>query len=376
MRQIRPFRTFLFLFLLVPIACTNTLTTSPETPKGAEDFGYNLLVDSGGSVELKRDGWQEFHPSSFGAVLYPTDQLNPAPSGRAVVLCQDLSLWIVPTGVPSSLNTGCPPPSEPALKRNGSYITPSRGAIDESIPYIISPRMTSLLKSQPILRWNEISGDDETEYRVVIRKAELGEIIWETKAKESGIPFSDNTLLQPDVDYLLVVEANNDKSSEDEGTAELGFQLMDEYDISLLESKIEKINSLDLTDTAKSLALAHLYSGNNLKAAAIETLEELVKDGVEEVAVYQLLGELNLQLGVFLIAQGWYEKSMHRSESQHDAEGLAASQAGLGAVYAALGAKDQNDPIIWLTKAKEGYLALGDVQRAEELTKQLEELDN
>ena len=245
-------KTLLAVMLVVVLGVLACSSGNDEKPAP----GLNLLVVVEGPAELKRKEWSGFHPTAFGTVLHRGDQLRPAKGAKAVVLCDGLTTWTVPAGVPSGLSTGCPPPQKPVLVRDGGTIGPSRGASDNSIPYIISPRRTSLLNGQPILRWNEISSKDVTEYRVVIRKEELGDVVWETKAKESGIQFPDDTRLQSGVAYLLVVEAKNGTSSEDEGTPDLRFSLMDEAEVRRVESIVEELEGLELADEAKSFALA------------------------------------------------------------------------------------------------------------------------
>src|SRR5688572_13455644 len=136
------------------------LGCSPPAPTSAPPTkpGLNLLIAADGEVLLKRNSWSGFHPASFGAVLNRGDQLQPAVDAKVVVLCENLTTWTVPGGIPSGLNNGCPQVPEPALASAGGLIANTRGGTDPLIPYIISPRSTKLLDPMPTLRWNAAHG--------------------------------------------------------------------------------------------------------------------------------------------------------------------------------------------------------------------------
>ena len=212
------------VLVLLMVACsgqtgiTPTVEPSPipthTEPPVIEEPGHNLLIEAEGDIQLKRDDWSDYHPTDFGASLQRGDQLRPADGSKAVVLCDDLVIWTVPAGVPSGLTNGCTYQPDPPLVRNGSQLGNVRGPTDNLIPYIISPRATQLLTFTPTLRWNSVPGT--TSYNVRVRG---GDVDWSTEVEGTEIEYPGDPPLEPDVWYLLIIEADNDKSSQDEGKA-------------------------------------------------------------------------------------------------------------------------------------------------------------
>jgi len=50
---------------------------------------------------FKRSEWNSYTSTSLGASLYAGDQIRPAKGAKAVVLCEGLTQWTVPTGAPA-----------------------------------------------------------------------------------------------------------------------------------------------------------------------------------------------------------------------------------------------------------------------------------
>src|SRR5258708_5126011 len=75
-------------------------------------------------------------------------------SSRAKVVCSDLTLHDVPTGI-----VGVPcPVSRVVLRRvDGTLINATRGwPSDGSFPVVLSPRKTKLISANPTLRWSPV----------------------------------------------------------------------------------------------------------------------------------------------------------------------------------------------------------------------------
>jgi hypothetical protein len=354
------------LALLLLIFLTLACGSSAPTAKPSSEAGVNLLIVAEGEVLLKRDGWNDFHPTSFGVILNRGDQLQPASDAQAVVLCDNLSAWTVPAGVRSGLNNGCPQSSEPQLVRGESAIGNTRGSADPLIPYIISPRATKLLDSTPTLRWNPVPGAKNYNLRV-------SGTDWQTESSTDEYVYDGKPPLQPGVDYLWIVEADTGKSSQDEGLPGLGFSVLFDEEAERVRADSASIDELALSDEAKIFALAQLYSGHGLYAEAIQMLEELAEAGNQETNVYRALGELYQQVGLLAQAESSYSTALEFAESVGDVEGTVAAQSGLGEVYVALG--NENEAVRWLTLAQAGYEILGDSQRASQIAEELAELD-
>jgi hypothetical protein len=284
---------------------------------------------------------------------------------KAVVLCDNLAAWTVPSGAPSGLSNGCPQVSEPALVRSAGLIGNTRGSADPLIPYIVSPRATKLLKPTPTLRWNSVPGAKS--YTIRISGTD-----WQDQTHSTEFVYPGNPPLQPGLDYLLVVEADNGKSSKDEGLPGLGFSLLPDEEVQRVSAHAAKIQGLNLSESANTFALAQMYSSHNLDAEAIEMLEELTQQDHQTASVYRALGELYQQVGLLAMAESSHIHALEVAKSVGEVESIAAAQTGLGEVYMALGNK--NEAIRWFTEARAGYESLGDLQRANQIGERLQEL--
>ena len=352
-------------FILGVLACSMKSHAQSAGALPGVDSTFNLVVVADGDVQLKREGWQDYHPTTFGAALHRGDQLWPAKGAKVIVLCGDFTTWTVPAGISSGLANGCPPPGELFLTHGPSRIGRTRGENDPRIPYIISPRKTSLLNDKPTLRWNPVPGANR--YRVGVRG---GGVNWQVSVSETAVVYPGKAPLKPGVTYLLSVEADDGGRSLEEGVAD--FSLLDENDARRVRAAAERLTQLTVPDEAKTFALASLYVSHNLIAEAVETLEALVAGGSQRGAVYRTLGDLYWRSGLTRLAEERYLQSVRLAQAAQDLEGEAAAQEGLGKVYEAIG--NVREAAHWLDRARAGYQALGASHRAHELAQELEQL--
>ena len=345
-------------FLLVVTACTQvppsviTPTLIP-TPPLIENPGFNLLIVAEGEVALKRNGWSDFHRTTFGTVIHRGDLLRVENSASAVVLCDDLSLWTVPAGATSGLN-GCKLPPEPLLNWDESLIGNTRASGRLDIPFIISPRMTKLLTLNPELHWNSVPG--ASHYTVQI----LGDkfLYWEAEISSSETIYPGVPPLEPGVNYLLLVTADSGGSSRDEGVPGLGFTVLPESEAIQVQRAQSQLEALNFSDEAFSFALSQLYIGHDLYTEAIEILEALVETGTQSAVVFRMLGDLYLQIALPQLAEGYHLEAERLAGSAGDVEGQVLAQTGLVMVYTALGNPDE--AIRWLNGALNGYGDFGE----------------
>jgi len=362
----------LILVILISIISLFACSKLPSPPfiPDPDDLGFNLLISAEGAVRLQRDGWPDYHPTNFGALLYRGDQLWPADGAEVSILCDSLTIQPIPAGMPTGLNNVCPRPSKSALVIGESVIGNTRGGSDPHIPYIISPRKTQLLNNRPLLRWNETT--DASSYHVQIKNTDTGQTIWDETMDGSAVTYPGEPPLEPNVTYLLIVVADNGTSSPDEGVPDLSFSLLDEQNAQDKWAGAVKLTELNLSAEAEAFATAKLFAGHDLIAEAIEMLEMLAEGGSQKAAVYHTLGDLYRHIGLNLLAEDRYLVAIKLADVADDVEGLATAQAGLGEVYIALG--DEDEAIKWLTEAKAGYDDLGDTERTSELENRLVEL--
>ena len=352
--MVKPLKRFIQAVLslaLVGIAC----------PSLGSSEGVHLLFELTGDVQLKKAGRSKFQEANFGDLLSLSDELKLSTKASATVYCSNQNEWKVPSGKVSVVSEGCPP-GESTLKLPNGSRQPTRpgGLIEEAlsaIPYIISPRNTSLLNDRPILRWNAVSG--ATSYIVQVQGSGVD---WQQKTVATEIEYPGEPPLEKGLRYRVTVVADNGASSRSE--RRVGFTVLDDQKADSVLAAVEKLKQQGLTKEAEGLALAHLYRGNNLQAEAIELLEGLVKGGSQTVAVYRLLGDIYQQGGLSRLAKERYLKALELADAG-DVEGQAAIQAGLGEADYALGNEDE--AVQWLEKATAGYEGLGDKSQVQEL---------
>ena len=330
------------------------------SPGWANPTALNFISEIQGDVRLKRSQWNDYQKANFGDVLNPSDHLQLSARASATVMCNNLRVWVVPAGKVSRVSDGCPS-GTPIVTRPNSRRSPSR-APNETIPYIISPRNTALLTNRPILRWNAIPG--ATRYQVRVQDAGLT-LDWQTETSNTKIEYPGEPPLKPNSYYLLIVESDTGKSSEEEQGADLIFTLLHPKTAKSVGTEVGKLKQQQLTQETEGLALAYLYQSYDLKAEAIELLKELVKLGSQTTAVYQLLGDLYLQVGLSQQAKSPYLQALEIAQQTEDVEGQAEAQVGLAQVEYGLGKK--TEAIEWLTQAQTNYQKLGDMSKVEEV---------
>lgn len=335
-----------------------------------DSLGFNLLVVIEGEVQLKRESWTEYHPTSFGSIIQRGDRLRVPSGARAVILCDHLFLWPVPDGpAPVGVNNGCPRGLAPPLRDDPGDLSNPR-VVTSILPYIISPRNTKLLSRTPRLYWNEVPGVNSYEV-TILDKGEPKifpplEVIGQTQVVYPGEP-----PLLPNVPYLLVVEADNGKSSLDEKTRGLGFTILASEEVERLQGYVKRLHNLDgLPDEAIIFAIARLYTAHELRAEAIELLEELIVQNPQNGAAQQLLGDLYFQIHLAQLAEAPYQQALRLN--QNDPERIATIHLQLAKVYFALGDKDK--AIHHAQLAYEGYKALTDTQRAAQAANLLDQM--
>ncbi|MBD0363728.1 MAG: tetratricopeptide repeat protein [Coleofasciculus sp. C3-bin4] len=307
------------------------------------------LISVRGSVQLKRQAWSDYHPTAIGAVLCLGDLLRPAKGARVIVQCADPNQnpWTVPDGVPSGVANGCREPSKPRYNPS-SPIPPTRTETAGRIPYIISPRSTSLLNNKPTLRWQTVPG--ATSYSVRLSGPGVN---WETEVSTTEVVYPGEPPLKPvEEGYLLTVEADNG-----EKPAKATFSLLNENNTQRVRVAADRIASQNLPEDAKALALADLYIGQELIAEAVEVLEASVVKGSQTAAMYHTLGDLYGQMELLSQAEKYYLKAFELAMTANDIEGQGAAAARLGEVYAAMGNSEEASR--WQKEAQQRYQTLG-----------------
>jgi tetratricopeptide (TPR) repeat protein len=338
------------------------------SPSWANPTALNFIATIKGDVKLKRSQWKSYQKANWLYLLNPSDQLQLGAGASATVMCDNLKVWVVPAKKVSLVSDGCGS-GPPIVTRPNSRRSASR-APNETIPYIISPRNTALLTDRPILRWNAVPG--ATRYKVRVQDAGLT-LDWQTETSNTQIEYpADQPPLQPGSNYSLIVETEQGNSSDKEEGIDLSFTVLDTQKAESVRTEVAKFKQLKLIQEAEGLALAYLYQGYDLKAEAIELLEGLVKRGSQTTAVYQILGDLYLQVGLSQQAKTSYLKALELAKQKEDLEGQAEAKVGLG--EADYGLNNKDEAIAVLKKAQESYLLLGDHSQVQALEKRIAEV--
>jgi hypothetical protein len=248
------------------------------------------------------------------------------------------------------------------------YTADPRGPLDVLIPYIISPRRTLLLNDRPTLRWNKVPGVNT--YTVSLIKGDWA--IWETTVNGNEVIYPGRPQLDSGIEYVLVVKAENGRTSEEEKLRDRSFRMLPTAEKQFVQGAIELINDRPIADTTKALQRAYFYIGSGLKAEAIETLEALVATGFQEVVAYRKLGDLYWEEGVTLLAESNYLKAHELASAAKDIGEQAQLEETLGGIYGAIGEKQE--AVRWLAQAINSHKALGNTPRVKELETQIAKL--
>jgi hypothetical protein len=290
------------------------------TPTPVSEAGPNLLVESEGKVSLKRKGWRDYVPVSFGVEVRRGDLVRPDEGQEIRILCADLSLHRV------TRESGCPCKVEVPVLQYGARRVLAPRAPNRLIPYVLHPRNTAVLDAHPVLRWYDTGASS---YTVAIVRG--GEVVWKAagvKGGEMRYP-EDAPALQPGVDYLLrVQDGDSQRHSGEEPAMGLGFRVLSDEARSRVEAQREEILALPLSDAARRFALAVYYNGKGLRGEALALLDEVSLD-VRAAAVQLMRGDLLLAVSLPEEAARAFQEALQSAEALGDLESQAAAYVGL-----------------------------------------------
>ena len=347
-----------------------TLSSIGSILISTQKVAAQVVITLNGSVEWKPQGGR-FNQVFQNMTLRQGSLLRLRQGANVTIACPDGYLRTWTTYGTSGLSQICPPPR----LRSGRVITPRSGIQD--IPYAILPRATTILSSQPILRWNSIT--DANNFTLIVRGQGLN---WTERVERVDVctgqicefTFPGESQLEIDTAYRLVIEADNGRSSAEETTGGLGFKLLNTPEATEVNQIIERIEAQDLSLVSKALTLANLYQSYNLISDAIQTLERVSQEE-KAVEIYRQLGGLYHQIGLPLEAEFHYLRAIMLAKADNNINilELSAAQFGLGEVNYALGRN--NDAVRLFHDAKRGYARLGDIQQVDQIEARLEILN-
>jgi hypothetical protein len=246
-------------------------------------------------------------------------------------------------------------------RRPGDDTSPSRGVTDPTLPYLISPRNTAILESQPLLRWHPIPG--VTRYRVEVgaNGQTWTEEVGETQVVYAGEP------LKPGFRYWVTVTADNGTSTK--GKDDVGFTVLGEDEAQEATAEIARLEGQLLTEET-AFEWVEVYTQHGLYADAIEVLERQVRSGNRTLDVCGALGDLYRWVGLDALAVERYEMALEQAaRNRWEQAGL---QVDLGDVNYVSGKLEE--AVRWYEEALASYQALGETERVRELQGKIDDL--
>ena len=332
-------------------------------PAFAGPEGLNLVTEVRGDVSVQRDG-RKPQRARVGDRLKASDKLSLGKGGTAKVLCDNASIWKPNTVGTFTIAKGCQAKGRTVLRSANQDRIPTRSGNDLTIPFVISPRNTTVMDSEFLLRWNPIAGAKG--YRVLVTGPDLK---WETAVNSSQVMFVGGAL-KPGMRYRVMVTAENGKSSQGDGA--VGFSVLDIPAAEQIKSDISALQRQELSEEAQVLAIAHLERSNELYSDAIDRLEVWLARRNQSAAVSQLAGDLNRQVGLPGLARDRYVVGLEMMRRD-------GNLAGQAEVLNSLGQVDRDSDrlkaaIGWLEEAQKRYRELGDGERVQAVKEVLVDL--
>jgi Tetratricopeptide repeat len=344
-------------------------------------------IQGQGKVKLQRQNRTSWDLIGVGKDIQEGDQIYPESKMKVWVRCPNQKDPVrVKAGVPSGIGSICINWIDPDV-RGSSLDLATLGGYDPSLPYLIAPRHTLLVNPTPLLKWNAVPGTIEYTLEVQSPKG----LVWQTKTKDNKTLYG-GPALEAGTPYNVVIITNTGKSSLEEKnpdgknkTSHLEFRLLRPAEISTLAKT-------KLTTIADILSLADYYADYTIPESllpsyqlhrdyaetytlvgeAIALLESVIQKGQSTPLIHRSLGDLYWQTGLVHPAEAEYRKAIALAKGPEYLEDVTLAQEQLGQIYWTIGKKAEASRAY--AQAKEGYQALGDQSKVEELQTQLDRL--
>ncbi|OQY43220.1 MAG: hypothetical protein B6242_15105 [Anaerolineaceae bacterium 4572_78] len=288
------------------ITVTTSLTKTKEITSdlSLEDDTFHLLISTENTVQLKRKAWSDYFTTSVGVQLQHGDQLQPTENAHAIVLCDDLTIWAVPDGLPSGVANGCLREKEPVLRYPKMPIS-----------------KTFVMTDTPVFNWNVIS--DSLKYTITVKEGE--NIKWEKTISEPPITYTAEYPLEPEQSYIISIKAND-------GTVFywLISTKTSETRTDDLNKTVHAIQNLDISSQSKLFALTYFYLEHGLIIESIHALQSYSNADTESAIVHRLLGDLYVQVHAPILAEASYQQALELATMTGNIEEQEKAQDSLG----------------------------------------------
>ena len=337
-----------------------------NAPALALSRGVNFISDIDGQAEVNGNR------SYVGDFVRSSDELR-VPNGSEVrVLCNNDTRQ--PTRFLGGLYTIGEHCTEGTSSRSRQRRPPRN--FDSRLPYVISPRNTTLLDvTQPMIRWNPVEGAQE--YTVSLFTDSADNPVWTTQVSGTEVRY-DGPELKRDTRYRLEITADNDLSSSTD--IPVGFTLLSDSEAERIDIEFTALEGLNLTPDAEAIGLALLYQGyehkdpsqdtdSPLNQAALEVLQARIDDGTDNSLIYVMQGDIYFSVGLPLRAQEHYQQALTLATKTGQLQGQAGSQDGLALL--AQGRGELSKAIAYTEEALALYEVMGDAEQVDVLAERL-----
>jgi hypothetical protein len=346
-----------------------------------------------GKVRVQRENYSNTILARQGTELNRGDLLVPDQGVRVTVLC--------PTGVqrsiaaPSGLETVCPVWRKEAVR--GELAADSPRELDDSTPYAQIPRDRLILNTAPTFYWDSSPG--ATQYHIEVSSP--GSVIWSTRTKLTQIVYAGEPL-ESDVAYTLkVISEQETRSSKtlSKMAVTTKFRVLRPEELATIQATIDELRTDQLADEATALMLATYYQDYSLpqfaiadygltpttaetyslSSEAITLLEAHIRVMNQQrqtpsATLYRTLGNLYWENGLIERAAGAYTTAIAQVQTPEDLEDWTLSYYGLAQIYSVLNRSQHAAQ--WFAQARAGFIFLGNLDKAKELTPMIEKLSN
>lgn len=319
----------------------------------ASNASANMLIDvqNPNGVQWTPNKLDKALPARVGTTLEAGDRLTVGQGATATVLCLDGTIWKLGGGQSAQLEEGCQNVAATNLRQ---VFVSNQDAVNlEGYPYPMTPRFTLVQPKDFTIAWNAVAGAKN--YKVQI--GELFGSVWETETSATSIRFDNSVTLEPEVDYLVVVESDNGLSST-AASPPFGFRVATAEQLQAVETKLTAVRNAGLKGDSLAIAEAGVYASSQFLSDALNVLEQVMDQGSKNPAVYAYAGKLYRFTGLSREAAAKYEQAIALADSQ-DIELVTTASANLAQLKTMI---NRQDAAVFQAKAAMGYNELGETE--------------
>lgn len=342
------------------------LVTSPIAAWG-QVRGNHYIHNIKGEVSVKR--FLVYWQAHEGDRLTSNTRLKVDANSKVTLVCSNHTRHLLPKGS-HTVSSYCP--ADIIRVADGRPLT--RGPFQANLPYIISPRKTSLLGDQALhIKWHPSLG--ATTYQVTV----IGPgVNWQTQVNQPEVLYPSTVSFQPGHLYAIRVHASNGLSSK------TGIIQLTSTEATHVTAEIEKIKTLELDPDIEAISMALFYKNYShsdsdapsypLNHRALEILDKRIVKGTENSQIYLLLAEIYAGIDLPLKAKEYYQQALEFSLKADQPNRQVESYLGLGRI--AEEQKEYHNAIRYLKSAQVLINKEGDTKLVKQLQIQIQNLEN